>query len=79
MTAGLSDPYVSGMIFGVVYPVIEMTEMAVPQLSFSLTPVFVEERFYSDVRGNISLRIIRIFATLLRFFLSKEYRAYRRS
>lgn len=79
VTAGLSDPYISGLIFGVAYPVVEMTRIYFPPLSFSLTPVFVEERFRSRFDGSISLRIILIVVPLLRFFLSKEYREYRRS
>ncbi len=78
VTAGLSDPYISGLIFGVAYPVVEMTRIYFPLLSFSLTPVFVEEMFRSRFEGSISLRIILIVVPLLRFFLSKEYREYRR-
>jgi hypothetical protein len=78
LTTGLSDPYVSGLIFGVVYPFIEMMRIYFPLLSFSLTPVFVEERFRSRVCGSISFRIILFFFPLLRFLLSKEYREYRK-
>jgi hypothetical protein len=78
LTTGLSDPYVSGLIFGVVYPFIEMMRIYFPLLSFSLTPVFVEERFRSRVCGSISFRIILFVFPLLRFLLSKEYREYRK-
>jgi hypothetical protein len=79
VTAGLSDPYISGLIFGVAYPVVEMTRIIFPPLSFSLTPVFVDERIGSRLDGIISLRIILIVVPLLCFFLSKEYREYRRT
>ena len=78
LTAGLSDPYASGLIFGVAFPCIEMMKAYFPVLSFSLTPVFVEERFKSRVRGGISMRIILFAAPLLRFILSKGYREYRK-
>lgn len=78
LVTGLSDPYVSGLTFGVVYPFIEMMKLYFPLLSFSLTPVFVEERFKSKVCGNISFRIILFVVPLLRFFLSKEYWKYRK-
>ena len=79
VTAGLSDPYIAGLIFGAAYPVFEMTQIFFPSLSFSLTPVFVEERFKSRLDGGISLRIILMVVPLLRFFLSNGYREYRRS
>jgi len=78
LITGLSDPYASGLIFGVVFPFIEMMRIYFPLLSFSLTPVFVEERFRSRVCGSISFRIILFVVPLLRFFLSKEYRKYRK-
>ena len=78
LITGLSDPYVSVLIFGVVYPFIEMMRIYFPLLSFSLTPVFVEERFSSRVCGSISFRIILFVFPLLRFLLSKEYREYRK-
>ena len=78
LITGLSDPYISGMTFGVVFPVIEMMKIYFPMLSFSLTPVFVEERFKSRVIGRISFQIILFVVPLLRFFLSKEYRKYRK-
>ena len=78
LISGLSDPYVSGLIFGVVFPFIEMMKIYFPMLSFSLTPVFVEERFKSRVSGRISFQIILFVVPLLRFFLSKEYRKYRK-
>lgn len=79
VNAGLYDPYISGLIFGVAYPVVEMTRILFPPLSFSLIPVFVEEKLRTRLDGNISLRIILIVVPLLRFFLSQEYREYRRS
>ena len=78
LVTGFSDPYVSGLTFGVVYPFIEMMRIYFPLLSFSFTPVFVEERFRSRVCGSISFRIILFIVPLLRFFLSKEYREYRK-
>lgn len=78
LITGLSDPYVSGLTFGVVYPFIEMMRIYFPMLSFSLTPVFVEERFKSRVYGSISFIIILFVVPLLRFFLSREYRVYRK-
>jgi len=79
VTAGLSDPYISGMIFGIAYPVAEMTGIYFPPLSISLTPVFVEETFRTKIDGSTSMRIILFVVPLLRFVLSKEYREYRRS
>lgn len=78
LTTGLSDPYISGLIFGVVFPFIEMMKIYFPTLSFSLTPVFVEERFKTRVIGRISFQIILFVVPLLRFFLSKGYRKYRK-
>ena len=78
LKAGLSDPYLSGMTFGIIYPFIETMKVFFPVLSFSLTPIFVEERFKSRVDGSISLIIILFVIPLLRFFLSKEYRRYRK-
>ncbi|MHA1594142.1 MAG: hypothetical protein ACTSXX_05295 [Candidatus Baldrarchaeia archaeon] len=78
LITGLSDPYVSGLIFGVAYPFIEMMRIYFPFLSFSLTPVFVEERFKARVCGSISFIIILFLVPLLRFFLSKEYWKYRK-
>ncbi len=78
LITGLSDPYISGMIFGVIFPFIEMMKIYFPMLSFSLTPVFVEERFKSRVSGRISFQIILFVVPLLRFFLSKGYRKYRK-
>ena len=79
VNAGLSDPYISGLIFGVAYPVVEMTKILFPPLSISMTPVFVDEKLRTRLDGSISLRIILIVVPLMRFFLSKEYREYRRS
>jgi len=78
LTTGLSDPYISGLTFGVVFPFIEILKIYFPKLSFSLTPVFVEERFKSRVIGRISFQIILFVVPLLRFFLSKGYRKYRK-
>ena len=78
LITGLSDPYISGLIFGVVFPFIEMMKIYFPTLSFSLTPVFVEERFKTRVIGRISFQIILFVVPLLRFFLSKGYRKYRK-
>ena len=77
--AGLSDPYISGLIFGFVYPVVEMLKIFFSPLQFYLTPVFVEERFKSDMVGSFSFRIILMVFPLLRFFISREFREYRRS
>lgn len=78
VNAGLSDPYISGLIFGVVYPIVEMMRIYFPLMHFSLTPVFVEERFRSRLDGDITLRMILFIVPLLSFFLSKEYREYTR-
>ena len=79
VNAGLSDPYISGLIFGAAYPIVEMTKILFPPLSISMTPVFVDEKLRTRLDGNISLRIILMIVPLLYFFLSKEYRQYRRS
>ncbi len=78
LVTGLSDPYVSGLIFGVVFPFIEMMRIYFPQFSFSLTPVFVEERFSGKGMVSVSLRMILFVVPLLRFFLSKEFLEYRK-
>ena len=78
LIAGLSDPYVSGLIFGVIFPFIEMMRIYFPQFSFSVTPVFVEERFRSRIYGIISFSIILFVVPLLRFVLSDEFREYRK-
>ncbi len=78
LEAGLSDPYVLGLILGVVFPLIEIIHMSFHQVSISLTPVFLEEKFNSKVYGSISFRIIMFIVPILYFFLSKEYRVYRK-
>jgi len=78
LITGLSDPYISGLIFGVVFPFIEMMRIYFPLLSISLTPVFVEERFWSRVCGSISFRIILFVVPLLRFVFSEGFREYRK-
>jgi len=74
VTAGLSDPYIAGLIFGIAYPVVEMTGIYFPPLSISLTPVFLDETFRTKIDGSTSMRIILFVVPLLRFVLSKEYR-----
>ena len=78
LTAGISDPYVLGLMFGVAYPVVEMMKLLLPPLSFSLTPDFAGEKFESKLDSLISLRIILLIVPLVRFFISKGFREYRR-
>lgn len=78
ITAGLSDPYICGLIFGVIYPLTEIVRMYIPKGSISVTPIFMEERLNAKVTADISLRMILLIVPLLRFFLSKEFREYRR-
>jgi hypothetical protein len=79
MKAGLSDPYTSGMIFGVIFPVIEIIKLCFPVASISIIPVFIKERFSALLDSAISMRLILFVVPVLRFFFSKEFRAYRRS
>lgn len=79
LVAGLSDPYTLGLMLGTAYPIVEMMNVFFPPLNLSLTPDFQEERFASKLDGKISLRVILLVIPLLRFFMSKEFREYRRS
>lgn len=76
--SGLSDPYTSGMIFGVIFPVIEIIKLCFPVASISIIPVFIEERFSALLDSAINMRLILFVVPVLRFFFSKEFRAYRR-
>jgi hypothetical protein len=78
ITAGLSDPYVSGLMFGFAYPLFELARVWFPPLSVSMTPVFVEDAFRAKFDGRISLRMILFVVPLLLFYFSREYREYRR-
>jgi hypothetical protein len=79
LTAGLSDPYMVGWMFGVAYPFVETARVFYPVVSISLNPVFTDEVFRSRLEGRVSLRIIMLVIPLLRFYFSKEFREYRRS
>jgi len=76
--AGLSDPYISGIFFGMIYPFVEMLSILFPVVLLTFTPLFVEDRFKSEIDGQISLRIILLIYPLLKFLFSKEFREYRR-
>jgi len=76
--AGLSDPYISGIFFGMIYPFVEMFSILFPVVLLTFTPLFVEDRFKSEIDGQISLRIILLIYPLLKFLFSKEFREYRR-
>jgi hypothetical protein len=78
ITAGLSDPYFCGLVFGIIYPITEIVRMYLPKGSISITPVFIEERFYGKLVAGISFRMILLIVPFLRFFLSKEFREFRR-
>ncbi|MBD3204957.1 hypothetical protein GF319_01275 [Candidatus Bathyarchaeota archaeon] len=77
--AGISDPYTSGMIFGVIFPLVEIIKVRFPDASINLTPVFIENTFFGFLDTKLSIRLILLVYPLIRFFTSKEFRAYRRS
>ena len=77
--AGLSDPYTSGMLFGVIFPIVEIVKVRFPDASINLTPVFIENTFYGFLDTKLSIRLVLLIYPLIRFFTSKEFRAYRRS
>lgn len=77
LVAGVSDPYLSGLTFGIVYILIEAARTFLPFMSLSFTPDFIQNRFVAKVDGRISLRLILFVIPLLRFFFSKEFREYR--
>jgi hypothetical protein len=77
--AGLSDPYTSGMLFGVIFPIVEIVKVRFPNASINLTPVFIENTFYGFLDTKLSIRLVLLIYPLIRFFTSKEFRAYRRS
>jgi hypothetical protein len=79
LKAGLSDPYTSGMVFGVIFPIVEMIKLRTPILSINITPIFIEETFYAFFESVISMRLILFVLPVIRFLLSKEFRAYRKS
>jgi hypothetical protein len=67
------------MLFGVIFPIIEMIKLRFPIASISITPIFIEETFYAFVESVISMRLILFVLPVIRFLLSKEFRAYRKS
>ena len=75
---GLSDPVQTGMVCGVCYPVWETIHPFVPNASFSLSPVFIEEVLNASLKGSLSLRIASILVPLLRLFTKKEFRMLRK-
>jgi hypothetical protein len=79
LVAGLSDPYICGLIFGFVYPVIHFIELYCTNCSVSVTPVFTEETFIGRFFFLVQFTPILFVYPLLQFFLSREFRAYLKS
>ena len=79
LEAGLSDPYVCGLIFGFIYPLVQIIEMYCQMCSVSVTPFFIEEKFKGRLLALIEFTPILLVYPLLRFFLSHEFREYRKS
>lgn len=75
---GLSDPVLTGMVCGVCYPLWETIYPFVPNGTFSISPVFIEEVFNASLKGSLSLRIALILVPLLRLFTKKEFRMLRK-
>lgn len=79
LTAGLSDPYTSGMIFGTIFPMLEVIKLRFPAASIRVTPIFIEDTFNALLDTRINIRPILFTVPLLRFFFNKEFSAYRKS
>ena len=79
LNAGIDDPYSNGVIFGLIYPIIEIIRLRFQKTSIIIQPEFIDEKFYADLDGKISLRIILMIIPLLRFYFSKEFREYKKS
>lgn len=79
LVAGLSDPYVCGLLFGFIYPLIQFIEIYCQKCTITLTPVFIEEKLKGRLIALVRFRPILLVYPLLRFFLSREFREHRRS
>jgi hypothetical protein len=76
---GLPDPFQTGMLSAVFYPIRQVYHSLIPVGSIELTPVFSEEVYNASVRGRITLSIIMILIPILRLFLKKDFRNIVRS
>ena len=79
LVAGLSDPYICGLLFGFIYPVVHFVELYCKNCSVTVTPVFIQETFKGRLFLFIRFTPILFVFPLLGFFVSREFREYRRS
>jgi hypothetical protein len=71
---GLPDPFQTGMLCALFYPLRQVYYSLIPVGSIELTPVFSEEVYNASIRGRITLSIIMILIPILRLFLKKDFR-----
>lgn len=79
LNAGFDDPYSNGLIFGLIYPFIEIIKLKFQNISILVQPEFIEEKFYAELDSNASFRIISISIPFLKFYFSNGFREYRKS
>lgn len=71
---GLPDPFQTGMLCALFYPLRQVYYSLIPVGSIELTPVFSEEVYNASIRGRITVSIIMILIPILRLFLKKDFR-----
>jgi hypothetical protein len=78
MDIGLSDPFYTGMVLGVIYPMWESIHPLIPETNLLVSPRFTEEKFDVSLRGRFTLIILLILIPILRLLISKEFRMLRK-
>lgn len=76
---GLPDPVDTAMMCGVLCPLSSIIQPFLPNATFVVIPVFVEEIFNLSVRGSLSLRIVSILVPSMRILTKKEFRELRKT
>jgi hypothetical protein len=76
---GLPDPFQTGMLCALFYPLRQFYYSLISVGSIELTPVFSEEVYNASIRGRITLSLIMILIPILQLFLKKDFRAIVRS
>ena len=76
---GLPDPFQTGMLCALFYPLRQVYHSLIPVGSIELTPVFSEEIYNASIRGRITLSIIMILIPIMRLLLKKDFRTLLRS
>ena len=76
---GLPDPFQTGMLCALFYPLRQIYYSLTPVGSIEFTPVFTKEVYNISIRGRITLSIIMILIPVMRLFLKKDFRTLVRS